>query len=144
MNTDQIKEKRDIIRRIQTETEVACPRIDDPEVIRESYADYIPDESRLEHSYATTRYSPTSTEEVSAAVREVAAKGEKLVVSGARTGIVWGAMVSGPHNLVSLEKLRTKPSLRFDEHDGHWCARMGAGTMRAELNTALDKGSFTS
>lgn len=133
-----------VIRPIRIETDAVCPRIDDPKVIRESYAEYMSDESRLEHAYATTLYFPTSTEELANAVREVAARGEKLVVSGARTGIVGGATVIGPHNLVSLERLRTKPGLRFDEHRGCWCAKMGAGSTLIELDTALEEGNFES
>jgi D-lactate dehydrogenase (cytochrome) len=131
-----------VIRPIHIETDAVCPRIDDPETIRERYAEYMGDESRLQHAYATTLYFPTTTEEVVAAVKEVAARGEKLIVSGARTGIVGGATVTGPHNLLSLEKLRTNPSLRLDERGREWFARMGAGIKLAELGTALEDGSF--
>ncbi|KPL17667.1 MAG: hypothetical protein AMJ92_11445 [candidate division Zixibacteria bacterium SM23_81] len=135
-------EKLNVIRPIRIETDAICPRIDDSKVIQESYAEYMSDESRLEHSYATALYFPTSTEEVVAAVKDVAARGEKLVVSGARTGIVGGAAMTEPHNLVCLEKLRTKLSLRFYEQDGNWHAKMAAGITLADLGTALEEGNF--
>ncbi len=130
------------IRPVNMETDAICRRIEDPKVIRESYAQYMFDESRLEHSYAVALHFPTSTEEVVAAVREVAARDEKLVISGARTGIVGGATVTGRYHLLSLEKIRHKPSVRFDEQRQRWCAKVGAGTTLAELNAALEEGRF--
>ncbi|MHC4250456.1 MAG: hypothetical protein ACYS9X_15110, partial [Planctomycetota bacterium] len=69
-----------------------CPRIEGAEAVRERCADIPSDESRLAAEPPERVYFPETTSDVSEAVREAAAAGEPLTISGARTGIVGGAV----------------------------------------------------
>ncbi len=116
-------------------TDAACRKVADPNELAENYAAYMTDESRLDHSMAEAIYFPTTTEETACAVRQAAAAGDKIVVSGGRTGIVGGAVVAGPCAIISLEKIKPKPVVRSD--NDRWLVKTGAGTTVAELADAV-------
>ncbi len=112
-------------------------RIDDPGLIRDSYQVYLRDESRLPGEPPRRIYFPASTLEVSAAVEEIRARGERLTISGARTGIVGGAANHGAENILSLERLCPPPRLErragSGGDPGGWLLRVGAGLTHARL-----------
>jgi D-lactate dehydrogenase (cytochrome) len=132
-----------IIRPEIVETEARCPKVDDPAQIRDEYSAYMTDESRLAPQLAETIFFPTSTDEVVAAVREISKSGRKIVVSGARTGISGGAVVTQNRcAIISLEKMVSKPVVRFDGQKNQWQVNVGVGITLEELNKALDNGDF--
>lgn len=122
--------------------DAVCRTVDDPAELSESFAAYMTDESRLAHTLAKRIYFPTTTEEAAAAVCEAAQHGQKVVVSGGRTGIVGGAVVAGPCALLSLERLKPNPVIRFDSKINQWFVRAGAGMTVAELASALKSNQF--
>jgi D-lactate dehydrogenase (cytochrome) len=139
---DEWGKTMNIIRPTRIETQAVCPSVTDPSAIRQSFADYMTDESQLQSCFGTTLYFPTTTEETVAAMIETAAHRQKLVISGGRTGVVGGAAVTQACNIISLERLRRRPLVSFDEQGNHWCVTAGAGTTVKELNSALDEGHY--
>lgn len=113
--------------------------IEDPGLIGSSYGAYLRDESRLEGEAPRRIWFPESAAEAAEAVREIGGRGESLTVSGARTGIVGGAVPSGAANLVSLEKL-TFPPTAGEGFQGAPTLRVGAGTTLAALAERLAAG----
>ncbi|MHC4502433.1 MAG: hypothetical protein ACYTFI_03930, partial [Planctomycetota bacterium] len=69
-----------------------CPRVEGASAVRERCADVLRDESKLEAAGAERVYFPESPADVAAAVCEAREAGEPVTVSGARTGIVGGAV----------------------------------------------------
>lgn len=119
----------------------SCPVIQGKEKIAESYAQYIVDESRHSGSVPERIYFPETTGQVAQAVREVRARAEDLTISGARTGIVGGAV---PHTatLLSLERMKAVPKIWFDSIHSCWTASIPAGTPLSDLNEMLKSGQF--
>jgi D-lactate dehydrogenase (cytochrome) len=116
---------------------IICPRIDDPRMIREGYSQYTTDESRFQGNYPQRIYFPRTTLEVASAVTEVAQRGEKMTISGARTGIVGGAAPQDSAGLLCLENLTFEPTLRSNESSGRWTVTVAAGTTVEELQRRL-------
>ena len=82
-----------------------CPRIDGAEAVLERCADILSDESRLAAEAPERVYFPETTADVAAAVREAVEAGEPLTISGARTGIVGGAVPLDSRWVLSLSKM---------------------------------------
>ena len=126
---------------------VAVPDTDYLEVtgrdrIQERYAKYLQDESRLQgETTVTAIHFPATTEQVAAALDAARSRGHHVTVSGARTGIVGGAVPLGAEEIISLERLKSRPVLRLDD-DGDWVARVAAAVTVDELGRALDTGQF--
>jgi len=108
------------------------------ERVREGYAQYLSDESRLAADRIEAIHFPTTADQVAAAVRAVRKAGRRLAVSGARTGITGAAVPLGAQEIISLEQVKPTPVVRRD--DAGWVVRVGAGTTLAELNDALSHG----
>ncbi|MBU1864673.1 MAG: FAD-binding oxidoreductase [Candidatus Omnitrophica bacterium] len=115
-------------------------KITDRDIIEQHYNAYLSDESRLEGTGTAVLYFPESHDDVVAVVREVAERGETLVISGGRTGIVGGAVPVGSKNLLSLEKLKGTISIGYD--NGEWFTRVPAGHTLAELTAYLQRGDY--
>jgi len=113
--------------------------IEDPERIGASYGAYLRDESKLAGEAPKRILFPEGTAEVVEAVRGIRGRGEGLTVSGARTGIVGGAVPSGAANLVSLEKLAI-PAAAGAGFEGARTIRVGAGLTLAALAELLRGG----
>ncbi len=121
----------------------AAPRcVDDPARIEQSFAAYIEDESRLPGAVPKAVYFPETTHEVSAAVRDAARRGLPITVSGARTGIAGGAVVSEGSALLSLEKLVHTPRVGYNDRLGAWTVHVGAGTSLEDLAHVLRTRSY--
>jgi D-lactate dehydrogenase (cytochrome) len=115
--------------------------VEDPAQIGASYGAYLRDESNLGGEPPRRIWFPGSAGELSKAVREIGGRGESLTVSGARTGIVGGAVPSGAANLVSLEKAVFPPS-PGEGLEGARTVRVGAGTTLAGLAEILRNGGL--
>ncbi len=77
------------------------------ERIEKEFIDFLSDESRLNYIPVDNLYFPNTIDEVKEVVCAVKAKGESLVVSGARTGIVGNAVPLGEKNLISLSSMES-------------------------------------
>ena len=109
------------------------------ERVREGYAQYLRDESRMAADRIEAIHFPTTAEQVAAAVLSARAAGHKVAVSGARTGITGAAVPLGSEEVISLEYVKQKPVVRRGASGG-WTVRVGAGTTLAELGDALAHG----
>jgi D-lactate dehydrogenase (cytochrome) len=117
-------------------------RIDDAERIEQSFAAYTEDESRLTGAVPAAVYFPETTHAVSAAVRDACERGLPITVSGARTGIAGGAVVSEGSALLSLEKLVHTPRVAYNDREAAWTVHVGAGTSLEELAHVLRTGTY--
>ncbi len=121
------------------------PRVDGVDAVRERCADLLRDESKLESSGAERVFFPESTEDVVSAVREARGAGEPITLSGARTGIVGGAVPLGSRWLLSLSRMDRVLEVGFDSSSGEAFARVEAGLSLAALYenlAALDRSSL--
>ncbi len=116
---------------------VTCPCVGDSQMIKEGYSQYTTDESRLQGTYPKRIYFPRTTLEVCSAMAQIRERGEKVTISGARTGIVGGAAPQDSANLISLEELRFDPVVQFDTSLKKWTVSVAAGTTVEELQRVL-------
>jgi len=75
------------------------------ECVVESYESYLSDESRMDCEPVSAIYFPENTAQVVDAVQSIRSRGEGIVVSGSRTGIVGGAAGVENASIISLEKM---------------------------------------
>ncbi len=108
------------------------------ENVREGYAQYLRDESRMAADRIEVLHFPTTPEQVAAAVLAARSAGHKVAVSGARTGITGAAVPLGAQEVISLEQVRPKPVV--SRGPGGWTVRIGPGITLAELGDALAHG----
>ena len=113
------------------------------EQVRAQYRAYLQDESRLEAEVVEAIHFPTTTAQVASALDSARRCNHRVAISGARTGIVGGAVPFGAEDIISLEQLKGTPILRLDE-EGAWVVRVVAGMTIDELTRALNRRQFTS
>lgn len=110
--------------------------------VLEEYGDLLRDESSFAGGAVDRVYRPGSGEEVAAVVTMASREGARLTVSGARTGIVGGA-VPGPIEaggcrwLLSLERMDRILGWRQDAGDGTPAVRVQAGVALSTLAQAV-------
>jgi len=121
---------------------VECPVTEGSERIRESYEQYLRDESRMSGEVPQRIYFPRTTLEAAAAIRLIAGRGERVTLSASRTGIAGGAVNIGAENILSLENIVFKPRVGCDEGTGTWSITVGAGTTLDDLARALKKKDY--
>ncbi|MBD3366565.1 MAG: FAD-binding protein [Candidatus Eisenbacteria bacterium] len=111
--------------------------IESEERIRESYADYLEDESRFGAASVDRLVFPRCEEQVATVLAEAQDAGTEVTVSAGRTGIVGGA-VPNRGTLVSLVEMnRVRGISRRD--DGRLVLRVEPGLSIAELADMLDR-----
>ena len=110
------------------------------EIIK-NYSSYLTDESKLSHQGAEYLFFPTTEAELSAILQEMAKRCITVTFSGARTGIVGGAVPYGGA-IVSLEKFDQVLGLRYDRSAKEWVVRVECGVTVRDLNTWAMKKSF--
>jgi D-lactate dehydrogenase (cytochrome) len=108
------------------------------DAVREGYAEYLHDESRMAARRVEAIHFPETADQVAAAVRAARRAGHRLTVSGGRTGITGAAVPLESEEVVCLERIKPKPVVL--PGDGGWRVRVGAGTTLAELDDALAHG----
>ncbi|MBN2416913.1 FAD-binding oxidoreductase [bacterium] len=116
-------------------------RIDGAAEILESYAPYLTDESRIGGSGVDVIVFPRSEKQVCEFMRTMSAAGTPVTVSGARTGIVGGAVPSGGA-LLSLENMSRFLGVRRDDEADRWCVRVQPGLSLDGLRELLESGSL--
>lgn len=109
--------------------------VDSEERIRESYSDYLCDESRLGPSHAERLIFARSEEQIADALLEAGERGEKITISAGRTGVVGGAVPEGG-TVLSLAEMKRILGVRRTP-DGRWAVRAEPGISIAELAARL-------
>jgi D-lactate dehydrogenase (cytochrome) len=122
---------------LSCESSNPCKCVRNCEVIHRDYQDYLVDESRLKADKANCIFFPSDTSDVFEILKECFEKNLKVVVSGARTGIVGGAVAKNIDCIISLECMNR--SLSFEENS----IRVQGGITLDELNSYLDQNSPT-
>jgi D-lactate dehydrogenase (cytochrome) len=110
--------------------------IDSAERIRESYLDYLSDESRYGEASADRLVLAHDETQVAAALADVVGRGSQVTVSGGRTGIVGGA-VPRAGTLLSLAEMNRIVGLRRLPDDG-FALRAEPGVTIADLRERLE------
>ena len=82
-----------------------CFVVEGESKILESYAAYLTDESGMEYQPVSAIYFPENTAQVADAVKRIRGRGERIVVSASRTGIVGGAAGVKNASIISLERM---------------------------------------
>src|SRR5262245_42995752 len=100
-----------------------------------SVADLLHDESRTTADAVASVAEPRSVDELRAVLRWHAEHGHRVTVSGARTGVVGGAVPDASTHLASAARLRGLVAL--DLHGSPATVRVLAGTTLRELQTEL-------
>lgn len=119
----------------------AIRRVEGSREIIKNYSPYLADESKLSHQGAEYLFFPTNEAELSAIFREMAARGIKVTISAARTGIVGGAVPYGGA-IVSLERFDKVLELRYDGSAKEWRVRTECAVTVRDLNTWAMKKNF--
>ena len=82
-----------------------CPVVEGEGTILESYTSYLTDESKMDCQPVSAIYFPQNTAQVVDAVKKTVGRGERIVVSASRTGIVGGAVGVENASIISLERM---------------------------------------
>jgi D-lactate dehydrogenase (cytochrome) len=109
-----------------------CPVTTDAGEIAESFARYLADESKLSSGTLASVALPRSVAELAHIVAAHHAAGEPVTISGARTGVVGGAVAEAGGHLISVDRIKGIEEVGVDER-GEPFARVRAGTTVREL-----------
>jgi len=109
--------------------------------ICQDYIPYLCDESKLAHKGIQYLFFPTTEGELSAIFKEMAKRKVTVTISGARTGLVGGAVPYGGA-IVSLERFDKILGLRYDTHSKEWLVRAECGVTIRDLNNWAMKKTF--
>ena len=115
--------------------------IEDYSEICQDYSPYLCDESKLAHQGAQYLFFPTNEDELSAIFKEMNEKNVTVTLSGARTGLVGGAVPYGGA-IVSLERFDKILGLRYDTQSKEWRVRAQCGVTIRDLNNWAMKKDF--
>jgi len=110
------------------------------EIVR-NYSSYLSDESKLAHQGAEYLFFPATEGELSAIFREMAKRGVTVTISGARTGLVGGAVPYGGA-IVTLERFDKILGLKYDSCSKEWLVRAECGVTIRDLNNWAMKKAF--
>lgn len=114
-----------------------CLVVEDPRLIASSYARYLHDESSLRAGLPRRILFPSSLDELSSALGELSGRREPVTLSGARTGIVGGAVAAGGEALLSLERFVFQPEVSFSERFHAWTVEAAPGMTLDALRETL-------
>ncbi len=127
-----------------SEIPLEIERVVDPEQISARFATYLQDESKSVAPGVKSISFPKNTEEVSHVLRHHSQLNEPTTISGARTGIVGGAVPDIQSHLVSLEKIKFISPV-YKNEQGETQINVGAGVTLHDLNEHLaenERGLF--
>ncbi len=130
--------------RAETVPEIAFDtvrRIDGLEEIAANYAPYLADESRLPHQGADYLFFPNDEAELAAVMREMSRQGKPVTISGARTGLVGGAVPAGGA-IVSMDRFDKVVDIRYDEGSKEWRLSVESAVSLRDLGDWINKKSF--
>lgn len=122
--------------------QLRCPRIEGPTEVRERCVDMLRDESNLTATSVEVVYLPTDVQEVGWALEEASRAGEPVTLSGARTGIVGGAVPVDSRRVLSLLKMNRILEVSQPSGNRGPSVRVQAGVSIAALGDSLDAFSW--
>ncbi len=105
-------------------------------VLTSGLDDYLRDESNLAGGWAQEVALPESPDDVAEYVRHCAKNGIKLTVSGARTGIVGGAVPFGGV-VLSTERMNAIKEFAYESASGEWRVKLEPGVLLADLQRCV-------
>ena len=116
---------------------VSTESISDRGQLIERYAEFASDESNLPGEIPLELAFPKNWQEVSSFIGQCYEQSKKIVIAGAQTGVVGGALGDSDAAMISLQKLRyIEPQ---NNQDGRPRIRVGAGCSLAQLQEFLDQ-----
>ncbi len=115
--------------------------IEGKDVIAAQYAPYVADESKMAGDGADYLFFPASEAELAAVMKAMAAKGLTVTISGARTGLVGGAVPFGGA-VVSLDRLNRPLDIRHDDEAKEWRVVSEPSVTLTELGDWIKKKAF--
>ncbi|MFH1137546.1 MAG: FAD-binding oxidoreductase [Pseudomonadota bacterium] len=116
-------------------------RVEGFDRIAADHAAYLSDESKLTLGPFDFLFFPENEAELSAVIREMAARKITVTAAGARTGLVGGCVPPGGA-MVSLEKMNKVLGVHFDAHAREWRVAAETGASLADLNGMAFGKSF--
>jgi len=119
-----------------------CNCIMGKEKIKKSYLQYLTDESKLKPDLPDVIFFPESTSEVAWVLKQISDKGEKITISGQRTGITGGACPKASKNLISLARLISKPFVYYNDSIHSFVIKVNAGTRLMDIQEGLLKNDI--
>jgi D-lactate dehydrogenase (cytochrome) len=116
-------------------------RIDGFGRISKEYPIYLTDESKLSPEPFDHLFFPANDPELSAILKEMAARKTNITIAGARTGLV-GGCVPRKGALVSLENFDRVQAVYFDQPAAEWRIRSECAVNLRSLNSQISSKSF--
>ena len=116
-------------------------RVDGFENITVEYPAYLTDESKLSCRPFDHLFFPRSEAELAAVMKELARRGIKVTIAGARTGLVGGS-VPARGAVVSMERFDQVESIYYDEPSAEWRVIAQTSVSLKSLGVMLSAKSF--
>jgi D-lactate dehydrogenase (cytochrome) len=107
-------------------------------ILTADFDDYLRDESKMAGGEAGRVVFPESAAETAWFLKSNAATGGKVTISGARTGIVGGAVPKGG-TVLSLERMNQIKEFRYDSYCDEWVIRVEPGVSLAAFQKCLSE-----
>ena len=118
-------------------------RVESESAIHSRFESYLHDESSFGPGSATTVFFPFTEAQVCQFLKELNANKIPVTISGARTGIVGGAVPIGG-TIISLEKMNKILGIRWNELAQEWTLICQPGIRLSELQDQLARKNFGS
>jgi D-lactate dehydrogenase (cytochrome) len=106
------------------------------QILTNGFDDYLRDESNVAGGRATVVALPVSFGEVVEFVRQCAQRKTKLTVSGARTGIVGGAVPFGGA-VLSMERMNAIKEFVYEPFRDEWRVKLEPGVLLSDLQQCI-------
>lgn len=113
-------------------------RVDSESLVESRYESYLSDESGLGPGHAQTIFFPTTEKQVADFLREMNTRKVPVTISGARTGIVGGAVPEGGA-LLSSDKMNRIVGVRWVKKTSEWRVTVEPGIRLKELHERVEK-----
>jgi len=111
-------------------------RVDSEAAVRARFESYLRDESSFGPGSALTVFLPTTEEQVANFMKEMNVSRTPVTISGARTGIVGGAVPIGGA-LLSLERMNRLLGIKWNNTTREWTITAQPGIRLAELHDRI-------
>jgi D-lactate dehydrogenase (cytochrome) len=113
-------------------------RVDSEQLVESRYASYLSDESGLGPGRAQIVFFPATERQIVDFLREMNTRKIPVTISGARTGIVGGAVPEGGA-LLSLDKMNRIVGILWDEKSSEWRITVEPGIRLKELHERIER-----
>jgi D-lactate dehydrogenase (cytochrome) len=113
-------------------------RVDSEQLVQSRYGSYLSDESGLGPGRAQIAFFPKTERQVADFLREMNTRKIPVTISGARTGIVGGAVPEGGA-LLSLDKMNKIVGIRWDDKTSEWRVTVEPGISLKDLHRRIER-----